>query len=372
MISEEKYNQLLRLYSGELPLEEKFALETEMKNNLALAEAYENIDLLEKAALQARLFDIENLASTVYQQQVRKTKIRNWMLISSGVLLVGLLSFWYAKSSLAQKETPNIFSQSTNLSPSEVKSANAVDLKEIVVSNNKSSFSPNYSSEGKKEIDSRSVKQSELKFVGTEPLSEQEPNPKVLSEIKTSTEAVVTTKIQLENPTPILGEKVAIDPCIANPIELVLQSSASCKGEENGNIRATIRGGNPPYKEQILDSENRKFASAGLPVGKYWYRVTDFEHCERVQTFEIKAKICAQHFEFNPNLGKTLSFEAQKGKLIIQTQRGESYFEKELSEVDSFEWNGKSDDGESRSGLFLFRIELNGNQTQFGTITIVE
>ena len=92
----------------------------------------------------------------------------------------------------------------------------------------------------------------------------------------------------------------------------------------------------------------------------------------QIETFEIKAKICAQHFEFNPYLGKTISFEAQKGKLIIQTQRGERYFEKDLSEFDSFEWNGKSGDGESRTGLFLFRIELNGNQTEFGTITIVD
>ena len=142
-------------------------------------------------------------------------------------------------------------------------------------------------------------------------------------------------------------------PCLS----VSIVTTPTCSDKNEGRITPTISGGHPPFKEKILNMNQEEFAALGLASGDYRYILTDSKGCESAQSFTIATKRCAEHLAFNPLLENTLTFEAQKGKLVIQQQNGSVYFETTLNAYDHFNWDGKNSKGELVPGLYLFHIE---------------
>jgi len=197
---------------------------------------------------------------------------------------------------------------------------------------------------------------------------------------KTTTQAPVESNKQdagaKETSVPPVQQIVVTDPCQDVNIKAKVTTVNPCDGEDNGSITISgIKNGTAPYTIQVNDqSGNTIYSYNNLKSGGYSATVTDSKGCtHQISNISLTGKKCSKDYAFNPFVGDVwqVPVSENSGTLTIFDKSGSLYSQKELAAGSQETWDGHSQQGELKTGYFIFTINYTNGTTINGSVTVI-
>lgn len=356
MMNFETYNLLNDYLNDHLSLAEKSWFEKRLATEPELQKQLEELKIVDNALINYKLEQVQDICANEYRVTKKQTQIRRVAWIASGaIILVGLTYYLLSKSTEKNSTLPLPIDAHT-----EVIKPKTVEKKQFDKSSTERILQ-------KKTNDHRLEK---IAIISQKDSRKTDLTPDEETTAPITKQNTITKPVDRESDISVLD--VPLDSCLVKPLTIKTSTTPSCKNENTGSIKLQVNGGFPPYNQQVLDKDKTEMDFNQLTTGEYQVMVSDRNSCKKSTLVSIKEKICPENLKFNLSLDNYFTFEAQKGTLIILEQNGRIYFEQELDEFSTFEWDGKSNDGNLILGLLLFRIEKEGKLSKLGSITILE
>jgi hypothetical protein len=365
MMTFETYELLSNYLNGSLSASERASLEMRLSQDATLQSQLEDLALIENVSIENKLAQVKALCKDEFALIKRHSIIKKTAYIAVGALILALAtSFW-------------LDSKKENDSPIEQES---IETKNTILPSKKTtsliiaqeSTPEKAILKSPKQISANSSKQEHSLITEEKPEVVKRLEELLLLTPEKKKEMMARALILKDNPN-LEKEKIAlIDSCALNPMKISSQTQASCIGEKTGQVIVDIKNGYPPYNKTLRNSRNENLSFFNLDKGEYQLTIKDSKSCVQNLKVIIDSKTCSKNLLLNLSQDNYYTFESQKGVLKVQYQNGNTYFEKELDPNLDFDWDGKSSNGELKTGLFIYRIEFEGKQTKFGTITIIE
>lgn len=348
----ETYELLTAYIRKELNDNEVLKVENRLQNDASFKEEYQDLLLIESLAIDSKLGTIQNLCAQEFDSLQKKSKRTNYYVIGAIATATLIGSCMYFSSKKEEKTL-----QKTSLAIQKPEDSETKTTEKTIIHSEKlAPKSINISPKSENKVALKAIT-----FEDTLQAAQKNASPQVVPEPK----LIAKTKVQDKT------ENTVID-CAKDKIDWSLETSPSCQNEANGMVILRSKNLMSISEKSIFSTDNQSQNANNLSKETYTYTILDNRNCTYSKTFEIKSKPCAVNLKINPSLNESLNFENETGVLLVKTQYGESYFEKTLRETEDFTWDGKSNHGEIKYGVFIFYIEFEGKQTKFGTITILE
>lgn len=134
-------------------------------------------------------------------------------------------------------------------------------------------------------------------------------------------------------------------------------------------------GGTAPYSFVVKNQEGEVLMPTQLPEGSYTVDLQDGQHCHTLyHHVEVKTKMCAQNYAFNPYTGEVWEVPSYKhsGKLSVVDKAGNIYLSKEIPANSQETWDGSSPLGELKIGYYLYSISYTDGTELRGAVTLLK
>ncbi len=354
MSEEETYNRIQDYLTGALSKPEQLAFEQSLANDPELTKQFKLHTLANELVIERRLLEVNTI---LLDQRKKGGNTNTRILLSTAVILVGVIAFFILGNKKAHTSTPAVTIAATEQptlnekpknAPHTSSDKNITPFIQIPLTNISSDSSIEIVSTGElhRELILPTPNQ-EIQILETHP-----KNP-ALSELSNSIE---------HNCDNIL-------------IDVTVSFTASCKDESNGSVSFTnIKGGTAPYTISLKNKQHSELSSMHVPAGNYTAVLHDKKGCiKTIDNIIVPEKICEKEYSFNPFMDETLNLpeQDQYGVLSIYERSGALYFTKELEPNSAVQWNGYSKNGELNPGYFIFVISDQDGKINKGGITIV-
>lgn len=354
MISFKHYSDLTDYLKGLLSKQESLKMEEALQQDATLAAAADDLAMIDELFLDYKLLEIENLAKEGYQKHRKTTQLKK-IALGTGVLLAllgGAFYFLSGQDSATQPQAPA--KKDIELTASEMGTTEIVPQQTEVQA---------------------TAPQKESEQIANPELPETNENTAIVPDSITNTIALETTTATPtktnDNTTIEATAATTEDPCVKHSPEIVLNTSPACADAKDGSVQVVVNEGKAPYDIKIYDETKAKqFGKDNLSDGLYTATVTDNNGCYNELVFEIEAKLCATDLKFTPATDGLLRFDHKNARLHVHSPSGKTYYEHTFT--DQIRWDGKSNDGQVVPGYYIYNLEKDGKQLQFGSITILE
>ena len=358
MKSAETIHDILSAYiKGELSAQENAHVYKQIQSDPAFKIEYENILLVNDLVLQHKITSIQNICNEEFQSFERRNKLKKYMFATSAFLVIGTAVFYWLAN------TPKIAKPKqteTELEPTIIKEPKETII-ETPVFKEKHSIKPLEKlkvTEKKQTIDTNVVSTATNK------------QPDKESKIDETAEINTDKTMAVARPKPSLATDKTIN-CEQNVPNWSLEPNSTCTNSKDGTVVLHLQNEESIGSTKILSMDKEEMNNNDLAAGNYTFEIVDLRNCRYTKSFRIDTKLCPVDYKLNPDFGEDIDFSGKEGILSISNQAGELYFQANLEQLDNYRWNGRSNNGNIDDGLFIFRIEKDNQQIEFGTITII-
>ncbi len=347
----ETYQLIEEYLNGDLAGTEKEAFEQALGQDAALQKKLETHRLANELVLEYRLSQAKSLVQQTHQGNTQKRFWRTIGFISAGLLVIGSVAHFTGSS----KKT----SIPKNSAPQKAKEAVTPSIQLTAPQN-------------ALENSSKAISQKLEEPTSSPATILQENNEHPM-------ESSASVPIQTEAILPKKGEEPVESipsPCENVHLSAAVHATAACIGEANGAISIShFEGGKAPYMVAVLDQAKQTISLIQeLSAGTYEVRLTDANDCTTpLEPVTVKEKNCPKNESFNPFIGEMWQIPAHKtaGKLRVTDPNGTLYFEMDIPASTSETWSGQPNQGELKTGYFLYLLHYTDGTSKQGYITIV-
>lgn len=353
-----------RYTDGNLNATEREAFEQQLLTDPQLKlqlEEYQRIVLLVK---EKRLIDIKRMASRAeakHEQRLLLKKLGLTALILAAI--TASVAIWYTTQKYEQS------AQSKTIQPLKNKTTTQ-SLPNVAVPP-KEDQSPKFKEKNNTEASEKIIPDHSVSVTDSVPIVENVVPQAINSEAKTK-----TFETKISNREATISHKTNTYDCSHTVITASFDMQPSCQNEPTGIISyRQPQGGQAPYTVHLYDAlKNPMQLWSGLAAGKYYVLISDALQCNAWQQLDVDSKDCNNNHVFNPHLNETweIPSKGKKGHLKIVDKKGNLYFSRNLTPSEIAIWDGKSNNGEIKTGYYLFYIQHEDNTLTSGSVTIIE
>lgn len=369
MTPQENIDLLIRRFiKGQLSEKEFAELELLKQTDPNIQKQLDDNRMLSILMNESKLIDIKNIAIKAHKTAIKRNEIIKRVLIAGGIATITLIviaTVWYANT---KKQAP--LKQTNTPEKAHLSETNNVTAKTVTLTPSPNTTdNPQGTIEHDKTVANHTSKVDSIpSLIGT-----SSADTKVGETSKTGQK---TNLLNTTTAIPRQDSTKGIDPCKKVTLQAEFSIQSTCKGEQAGSIALSrCSGGYKPYHFKVYDIHNNPSHDfMHLEAGSYKILITDAKACNSWQEVIVPEKSCQSHYTINPFINETWESPKmdKKGYLKIVDKKGNIYFSQNLAPAEVLFWDGKSNNGDIKSGYYLFFIQYEDNSMINGTVTIIE
>jgi len=353
------YQEIENYLNGSLTGEEKNAFEQKLNTYQELQNKVKLSKLANDLVIENRLLNVKQVLYDTHNNNSGSGLWKKIVISTAGILLVGN-AVWFIFSNKENKNTTVEGTVKTE-SPSTITSNSENTTSQGVISKSKNNTTSS----------TVNIQQSIVNETAEEKVNSIDSLPKNPIQTVTGKQGEGAKEVS-SPPQPT----IATDPCQAVQIKAKVTTVNPCEGEENGSIIITgIKNGTAPYNIQLNDENgNTIHSNNNLKVGSYSAIITDSKGCtHEISNISLSGKKCSKDYAFNPFVGDVwqIPVSENSGTLTIHDKAGDIYLQKELAAGNQEVWDGHSQQGELKTGYFIYTISYTNGTTVNGSVTVV-
>lgn len=370
MTPQENIDLLIRKFSrGQLSEKELDELELLKQTDPNIKKQIDDYQMLSAFVNESKLIDIKNIATKAHQKAIKRNDIIKKAVVIGSVATIAFLGIaivWYTNT---EKQT--ILTPTDTIKKNNKSKPNNVTEKTVGLAPKGNTI---YDSQEKSIVQHKPVTNHTS---SKDSIQKQLENTFVDNKIiEQPTTTQKTNTLNKATTTPRQDSTMRLDTCKKVTLQADFSVQSTCKEEQTGSITLNrCSGGYKPYHFQVYDMHhNPSDDFTHLEAGHYKILITDTKGCTSWKEIIVPEKSCQTHYTINPFIGETWETpkKDKKGHLKIVDKKGNIYFSQNLAPAEILLWDGKSNNGDIKSGYYLFYIQYEDNSMTNGTVTIIE
>lgn len=365
MISLEKYELLEDLLKGKLEAAIAEELRGEISADPELRDAYESLQLVNKAIEEKEFLEIRKQAEQGYTRYQKRLKSLRLKVALGGAGLLLLASIFLFSQNAKNNKVP----AKNNLKEKQDREIKVIEGPHIIREKpgdeipEKLSSKPTQIKRAQTHISTENEAVEPINEPDTASILSVSPEPKP----DTSEMQTVLPEVVQESSHKTIPE----DPCTNTEHELLIKSSPACQGEDNGSVQIHTKAGNLSVGYRVLSMEGDEVYGNQLPEGSYLIQASFDDACTKEQKVAVTEKICPKDLLLNRSLEKGIEIPYKKGIFRVTDPAGQVYYEFKLDAFGQNRWDGRSSTGAFKAGFYNFQVIFEGKLMGFGSITLL-